>query len=319
MDCQRVLDYTIGDMIKKISKTSGLLLVALLGLLGIVFVFSEPTHAPSLDLDKQMDSSEVKNPTENTFITLSESTKIGEGVIADSFLIYDENSGAVIATKNPDTAVAIASITKLMTAYVIQKYGSLEDTWAINNASTNNINPVLGLVPGDIVKIEDLTKAMLIGSANDAAQALGLYLTTAQNKSAIELMNDEAELLGMDSTHYENSIGFDSEQNYSTANDLKILVSKTRSLPLFSGIDRKTSYSFVSQTGRSYSVKATNTMLSTDSEIHAVKTGFTDEAKGAMIIAVKHEDKNFVVIVLGSTKRELDTKILKQQVIEAII
>lgn len=305
-------------MIKKISKHTGLLLIAVTALIAIIFVFSEPIQAPSLDLEKSGEANQIQNPTENTFIILGDDSKIGEGIVADSFLIYDENSKNIIASRNPDAAVAIASITKLMTAYVVQKYGKLDDTWAINSASVNNIRPILGLVPGDKVVVSDLVNAMLIGSANDAAQALGQYLTNKQGKPAVAIMNSEAKNLGMNSTHYENPIGFDSEQNYSSANDLKILVETVRPLELFSSIDRKQSYSFSSQTGRSYYVKATNSLLAGDSEIHAIKTGFTDEAKGAMITAVYHDNKKFVIIVLGSTKREEDTKSLKTQVISAL-
>ena len=305
-------------MIKKISKHTGLLLLALAGLLIIVFVFSAPSQAPSLDLSKTGNPDAIKTPTENTFITLNPDSKIGESVIADSFLVYDENSSKIIAQRNPDTAVAIASITKLMTAYVVQKYGNLDDTWAVNSASTNNINPVLGLTVGDKVLIQDLVNAMIIGSANDAAQSLGLYLGGLKNQSMIEIMNQEADKLGMSSTHYENPIGFDSEQNYSTATDLKVLVEKTRNLKMFTDLDRKQTYSFTSEFGKYYSIKATNTLISSDSEIHAIKTGFTDEAKGAMITAVYHGNKKFVIIVLGSNKREQDTKTLKQEVIAAL-
>jgi D-alanyl-D-alanine carboxypeptidase (penicillin-binding protein 5/6) len=305
-------------MIKNISKNGAMLLIAIIGLIAIIFVFSEPTQAPSLNLNNNSISTEIKDPTENTFITLKSDSKIGEGIVADSFLIYDENSKVDIASKNPDTAVAIASLTKLMTAYVTQKYGQLTDVWAINSAGLTDIRPVLNLVVGDKVLVSDLVDGMLIGSANDAAKTLGVYLTTKIGKPMVEIMNSEAKSLGMTSTHYENPIGFDSEQNYSTASDLKLLVEKVRALPLFSDLDRKQSYSFTSESGQTYSVKATNTLLAADPEIHAIKTGFTDEAKGAMITAVYHDNKKFVIIVLGSTKREEDTKLLKQQVIAAL-
>jgi len=166
--------------------------------------------------------------------------------------------------------------------------------------------------------VNDLFNSMLIGSANDAAQALGAYLTNAHSQPMISIMNETAQELGMDSTHYAGPIGFDSDQNYSTASDLKLLVEQVRSLPLLSALDRKESYSFVSETGHAYSIRATNTLLAGDPEIHAIKTGFTDEAKGAMITAVYHDNKKFVIIVLGSTQREQDTKLLKSQVIAAL-
>ncbi len=244
--------------------------------------------------------------------------KIGEGVKADSFLVFNESSGQEIAAKNPNTPLAIASITKLMTAYVVQKYGNLDDIWAITPASTNEISPILKLKIGDRVKVQNLIDSMLVGSANDAAAALGQYLTTIKNRSIIDYMNDEAKTLGMSSTHYENPIGFDSEQNYSTATDLKLLLTAIRPLTLFSSLDREQSYNFTSENGNQYFIKATNTLISTDPEIHAIKTGFTDEAGGAMITAIYHANKKFVIIVLGSTNREDDTELLKKQVIQEL-
>lgn len=303
-------------MVKRISKFSILLIVALFMLAGIVFLFTQPTQAPSIDLISNL--SELKNPTENTFIKLDTDSRIGEGVIADSYLIYDENSKQIIVSKNPRTPVAIASLTKLMTAYVVVTQGSLTDEWAIASSQLTDIRPILGLVSGDKVIIKDLVDATLIGSANDAAKALGAYLTSLKEQTAVDIMNRVAKNLGMKSTHYENTIGFDSEQNYSTAEDLKLLVEKVRENQIFTDLDRKQSYSFTSQTGKQYYIKATNTLLATDPEIHAIKTGFTDEAKGAMITAINHKDKKFVIIVLGSEDRESDTKLLKQQVIAAI-
>ncbi len=303
-------------MIKRISKFSSLLLVVIFMLLGVLFLFTQPTQAPSMDLISN--SSELKNPTENTYIKIESDSKIGEGVIADSYLIYDENSKKTIVSKNPHTPVAIASLTKLMTAYVVVTQGSLTDEWAIASSHLTDIRPILGLASGDRVLIKDLVDATLVGSANDAAKALGAYLTSIKQQTAVEIMNQTAKSLGMESTHYENTIGFDSEQNYSTAEDLKLLVEKVRENAMFSDLDRKQSYSFTSQTGKQYYIKATNSLLATDPEIHAIKTGFTDEAKGAMITAINHENKKFVIIVLGSENRESDTKLLKQQVIAAI-
>lgn len=307
-------------MLLRTAKRTGLLALALIALFGAVFVFTRPMLAPGFDTGS-LQSPELTNlsaNSEGTFDTLESSDDVGNGVNADSFLVFNETTGENIASRNPKTVVAIASITKLMTAYVAQKYGDLSDVWAIAPASTNDIRPVLGLKIGDRVKIQDLVNSILIGSANDAATALGQYLSSLNSTSVINLMNNEAKSLGMKSTHFENPIGFDSEQNYSTAEDLKLLLEVIRPMSLFSSVDRKQSYSFTSENSNNYSIKATNTLLATDPEIRAIKTGFTDEAGGAMITAVYHKEDKFIIIVLGSSNRENDTKLLKQQVIQKI-
>lgn len=300
-------------------RLGGLVIVSLI-IAGGIFAFTRPLLAPGFDwrvlgadTGENGQSGRTFDADSNLEVT---NEAVGQDVKADSFLIYDEDTGQILASKNSQTPVAIASLTKLMTAFVVQKYGHLDDTWAITAASTIDIRPVLGLLPGDRVIVKDLVNAMLIGSANDAASALGAYITAASKQPVIDLMNEEAKTLGMTSTHYENPIGFDSEQNYSTAADLKLLLNMTRPLPLFSDIDRKQSYSFTSENGQTYSVKATNTLLAQDPDIHAIKTGFTDEAKGAMITAIHHQDRKFIMIVLGSPDRENDTKLLKAQILQ---
>lgn len=304
---------------KKTFKRTIILILSLILICGAIFLFTRPMLAPGFDSQTLgIGDGSGSDNSDNTFSGSDEIGDIGKDVKADSFLIFNEESGEVIAAKNPKTVLAIASITKLMTAYVVQKYGSLEDVWAIGPDSTNEIRPVLGLKIGDRVKIQDLVNSMLIGSANDAASALGEYITDTKDKSVVEIMNDEAKKLGMHSTHYENPIGFDSEQNYSSAEDLKLLLDTIRTISLFTDVDRKQSYAFTSENGENYSVKATNTLIADDPEIHAIKTGFTDEAGGAMINAIYHQNIKFVIIVLGSSDREGDTKLLKQQVIKKL-
>ncbi len=305
--------------VRKISKNLMFGVIAILVTGMVIFVFSNPTLAPEMtqpDIPKISPSTNTQSG--KTFDDSESKDIIGEGVKAESYLVIDKNTGEVIASRNPKTPLAIASITKLMTAYVVQKYGNLNDIWAVTSSGTLNINPVLGLKVGDRVKIEDLINSILIGSANDAAATLGVYITSLKKVPMEELMNSEAKRLGMTSTHYENPIGFDSEQNYSSASDLLLLINETEKLPIFTKVDRKLQYSFVSENGQSYSVKATNKLLAGDPEIHAIKTGYTDEAKGAMITSVVHEQQNLIIIVLGSSNRENDTKLLKTRALKTL-
>ncbi len=293
------------------------MIVTLIGFALIVLIFTRPLLAPDSGSDAVLKHDDAGSD-ESVFNTIEGSGPIGEGVQADSFLIFDESTGTVIASRKPDTPVAIASLTKLMTAYTVQKHGNLDDSWAITSENIIDIRPLLGLRVGDKVLVRDLVSGMLVGSANDAAAALGSYITQTTGIPAHEVMNAEAKLLGMHSTHFENPIGFDSEQNYSNANDLMLLVQKIRNIELFTSIDRNQSYSFTSAAGQKYFIKATNTLLQAEPDLHAIKTGFTDEAGGAMITAVRKEGRGFVMIVLSSPDREADTLRLKEQVLGTI-
>lgn len=328
MACQSDLHYTVIDMPKKthfnqykkhMKRILGLGIAGLF-VLTVAFIYTNPTLAPESGNNLYSGNSKSTDENAGNIFDIEEqrdvNPELGENVNATSYLVYDESTGKILASRNPNSTVAIASITKLMTAYVTQKYGNLDEVWAITAKSTSTIKPVLNLTVGDRVLVKDLVNAMLIGSANDSAAALGEYVSSVTKQPIIDLMNFEAKNLGMESTHYENPIGFDSEQNYSSANDLKRLLKIINVIPLFSDIDRKQTYTFTSLTGQTYSVKATNTLIADDPDIHAIKTGFTDEAQGAMITAIHHQDKKFVIIVLGSTNREKDTKLLKTKVLE---
>lgn len=305
--------------IKKSAKRTGLLIAALLATGAGIFLFTRPMLAPGFTPPQRTAVQDGNNANPGETYAINDSNEqVGLSVKAESYLIFSEDSGNIIASRKPDTPMAIASITKLMTALVTLKYGDLDRSWAINSASTSTVRPVLGLVLGDKVKVSDLVNAMLVGSANDAAAALGEHVSSATGKPMIELMNAEAKSIGMTSTHYENPIGWDSEQNYSTADDLKLLLDTIRPLTIFSDLDRKQSYSFTSELGKTYSVKATNTLLGTDPDIHAIKTGYTDEARGAMITAIRRGNANFVIIVLDSPDREADTLLLKSQVLKML-
>jgi len=239
-------------------------------------------------------------------------------VKAKSFLVYDVASGATLAQFNEAFPLPIASLTKLMTAYVVYQNSSLStDVVTISQKDKVEITPVLGLLENDHIKSIDLFNSMLIGSANDAAQTLANYVGQELNLPFVELMNQEAVRLGMKDSHFSNPIGFDSETNYSTAADLQKLVNVVERYRTFALVGRERSYDFISDDGNKYYIKATNKLLGGDPEISAIKTGYTDEAQGAMITQINHLGHKFIIIVLGSSDREGDTLHLKRAILES--
>jgi serine-type D-Ala-D-Ala carboxypeptidase (penicillin-binding protein 5/6) len=241
-----------------------------------------------------------------------------ESVQAKSFLVYDMGSNATLANHNEAFPLPIASLTKLMTAYVVYQHLLLAtDVVTIGSSDVVDITPVLGVKVGDHLKAIDLFNAMLIGSANDAAQTLSNYVGLRLYRAFPELMNEEARRLGMEDSHFNNPVGFDSETNYATAKDLQLLVNAVQQYQAFALIARDLSYSFTSDDGNKYYVKATNKLVGTDPEISAIKTGYTDEAQGAMITQINHLGHKFIIIVLGSPDREGDTLKLKKAIINS--
>lgn len=240
------------------------------------------------------------------------------GVKAKSFLVYDPKSNMILAERNADLALPVASLTKLMTGYVAYKQTNLatEDV-VVSGKNIIDISPVLGITAGEKVKALDLFNAMLVGSANDAAQILAGYVANKTGTPFTKLMNDAAKELGMNDTHFSNPLGFDSDTNYSTAADLRLLVDEIKKYQAFSLIGRETSYTVITQSGSKFSVRATNKLIKVDPEIIAIKTGYTNEAGGAMITEIDHDGNSFIIIVLDSSNRETDTLRLKRLVIDS--
>ncbi len=240
-------------------------------------------------------------------------------ISANNFLVYDAKTGQVLMEKGSNLSVPIASLTKLMTALVVYRSGLLDQSLVITKEGFVNETPVLHLKLGDKVSVSDLFNAMLIGSANDAA----LTLSNAVEKKSGELfettMNKIALELGMTQSSFSNPLGFDSRTNYSSAQDLIKLINELDKYSAFSLVGKATQYSFKSQLGNTYKIRATNKLVSTNPEIYAVKTGFTGGAQGTMITQALRDENKITIIILGSSNRESDTIKLKEAVFENFV
>jgi D-alanyl-D-alanine carboxypeptidase (penicillin-binding protein 5/6) len=236
---------------------------------------------------------------------------------ANSFEVVDMNSNTVLISRRPNSSLLVASLTKLMTTWIVLNYGQLADTYEISEKDTKSFSPSLGLVKGDKVLVSDLLNAMLIGSANDAAISLSHYIEGKQNKSFIELMNSEVNTLKLEDTRFSNPNGFDSDTNYSSSNDLKQLVSLLLQRKVFDSTSRSTKYTFSGSFKKNYSISSTNELIAKYSDLYAIKTGFTPEAQGSMVNLLKLDRKEYLIIVLGSPNRESDTLKLRDLVINS--
>lgn len=233
-------------------------------------------------------------------------------VKASSYEVIDLSNNSVLLSRRADSSLLVASLTKLMTAWIVVNYGNLSDEYLISSDDTKSFSPSLGLVVGDKVLVSDLLNAMLVGSANDAALALSHYIEQKQNKTFPELMNSEAENLKLKDTRFSNPNGFDSDTNYSSSNDLNKLVNELRTKNIFSLTSRATNYSFSGSFKKVYKISATNQLLEKYPDLEAIKTGYTEQAQGSMINLLKTPDKDYLIIVLGSPNREADTLKLRE-------
>ncbi len=283
-------------------------------LYGVSFLFSNAGLSPSNEsktITGQID--EVKNKASSYIL----SNKDIPEVKAASYEVVDLSNNQVLLSKRPDSALLVASLTKLMTTWIVLNYGKLNDTYQITAQDVKSFSPSLGLVVGDKVLVSDLLNSMLIGSANDAALSLSHYVEKKQTKTFADLMNLEAQSLNLTDTRFSNPNGFDSDTNYSSSNDLKILFAKLNERHVFDSTSRATSYSFSGLLQKTYKISATNVLLAKYKDLYAVKTGFTNEAQGSMINLLKIGQKQYLIIVLGSPDREADTLELRQIILDS--
>lgn len=237
-----------------------------------------------------------------------------ENVKAASFFAYDSVSGQVLAKKSEHARLPVASLTKLLTAYAAYENLDLNESLTVPNQPLIATGPALKLKAGDKILTLDIFNAMLVGSANDAAEILALNVEKRTKKSFPELMNETAQALGMTESHFDNPLGFDSPQNYSSAEDLGKLANAVIGLPAFKVLSRNTHYAFRSLLGNAYFINSTNKLISKDPQVYAVKTGFTETAQGSLITQDEIAGRLVVIIVIGSPEREADTLKLKSAV-----
>ncbi len=224
------------------------------------------------------------------------------GVAAAAVLVKDQNSGVIFYQKNPEAVLPIASLTKLMTALVVQTTVELTEEVVIESADLKTPAYRANLAVGEKLTVRDLLRAMLIASANDATLALARY-TAGSVEDFVAKMNELAKLWGMSQTSFTNPVGFDDPRHYSSAADLALLVQKFLTHPELLEIVKEQEALLSSLDGRStHKLLTTNKLLLTHPEVVGLKTGYTDEAKGNLIILT---DK-YYLIILGSRHREAE-------------
>jgi D-alanyl-D-alanine carboxypeptidase (penicillin-binding protein 5/6) len=218
---------------------------------------------------------------------------------ADSFYLLDFDSGRVLAEKNPDQRMEPASITKLMTAYLVDKAIAdgditLDDMVLISEKAWRMKGSKMFVEVGKRVSVRDLMQGLIIQSGNDASVALAEHVAGSESAFA-GYMNHQAKLLGLTNTSFQNATGWPAEGHYSTARDIAILTRAViRDFPDSYRYYREKEYTFnnIRQFNR-------NRLLWRDESVDGVKTGHTEAAGYCLVISAKREDMRLISVVLG--------------------
>ncbi len=228
---------------------------------------------------------------------------------AAAILILDANTNHEIYSQNADQIRAMASLTKLMTAYIIARNHKSDEMVTIPPSVTSvqaGDSVVLGLRPGDQVSVGQLLQALLIPSANDAAVSLAVFHAGSES-AFVDTMNRTARELGMTNTTYKNPSGLDADGHVSTARDLARLTHYVLESPLIAQTVRQNQATIITQQGRSYKLVSTNKLLG-QSGVIGVKTGTTGAAGECLITLSERSGRKVLTVMLGSQNRFPETR-----------
>ncbi len=220
---------------------------------------------------------------------------------AKSWLLLETASGQVLTAEKPDDRLEPASLTKLMTAYLTfsairQKSISLEQPLPVSEKAWRTGGSKMFIKVDTQVPVEDLIKGMIVQSGNDACVTLAEGIAGSEENFA-QMMNREAQRLGMKSTSFMNSTGLPDPNHYTTARDLSILAhALIRDFPE----EYRKYYSMKEFRYNNITQPNRNRLLFIDPTVDGVKTGHTDAAGYCLISSALRDKRRLLSVVLGT-------------------
>ncbi len=221
-----------------------------------------------------------------------------------SYILYEPNTGKIIAEYNPDELIEPASMTKIMTSYVLaeqietnlldlsEEVRISERAWKVGGSSNY-------LEPRDKVNVDQLIKGMIVASGNDAAVALAEKAGGTED-GFVDIMNAYAKSMNLSNTNYVNSTGMPDSNHYTSAKDLSILTANLiKNYPEHYSL-YKEKY-FTCETCRwGKRQKSTNILLWQDDSVDGVKTGFTESAGWCLVSSAERGSMRLISVVAGA-------------------
>ena len=218
-----------------------------------------------------------------------------------SWLLMDAKTGLTLAANNPDAPVEPASLTKLMTAFIVfreieRETISLDDIVIVSEKAWRSEGSRMFIEVGDKVRIDDLLMGLVVQSGNDAAVALAEHVAGSEEGFA-DLMNQTASELGMDNSNFVNSAGMPHPDHYTTARDISQLA---RAI-LIDQPDHYDRYRIREFTWNGITQKNRNPLLGRDESIDGIKTGHTRSAGYCLVGSAEKDGMRLIGSVMGAS------------------
>ncbi len=224
----------------------------------------------------------------------------GPALSSKSYLLVDFQSRQILVARNPNERVEPASLTKLMTAYVVfdalrQKRVTLAQPFSVSEKAWHAPGARMFLTVAESVPVEALLNGMIVQSGNDAAIALAEGVAGSE-EAFVDTMNREAARLGLKDSHFVNATGLPNPQHYSTASDLvalsrAIIEEFPQYFPMYKL--REYRHNDITQYNR-------NRLLGRDPYVDGLKTGYTESAGFCMIATALRKDRRLIAVVLNA-------------------
>jgi D-alanyl-D-alanine carboxypeptidase (penicillin-binding protein 5/6) len=220
---------------------------------------------------------------------------------AKSYLVIDAQTGHELASLDPDKALAPASLTKIMTTYVVfkalrQEQIRLEDEVTISEKAWRMPGSRMFVEVGKRVRVEDLLLGMIVQSGNDSSVALAEHIAGTEGVFA-QMMNQYAQQLGMLSSNFLNATGLPAENHVTTARDMttlaRALIAEFPDYYAWHAIKEFT-FNDITQSNR-------NKLLWRDSSVDGLKTGHTDDAGYCLVASAERDGMRIISAVLGTS------------------
>lgn len=223
-------------------------------------------------------------------------------ISAQKAILMDGQTGHVLFEKRADEQSLIASTTKIMTALIVCERCNVLDIFRIPKEAVGIEGSSMYLQEGEVLTIQELLYGLMLSSGNDAAVALAIYCSGSVEAFARE-MNETAERIGLDGTHFANPHGLDAPEHYSTARDLAILAAYAMQNPIFV------------QTVSTRSVNMGTRCLTNHNKLlwqvegaDGVKTGFTKAAGRILVSSARRNGRRLVCVTIDDGNDWIDHK-----------
>ena len=226
---------------------------------------------------------------------------------AKAWLLMDFDSGEVLASANPDEALPPASLTKMMTSYIVEqalRSGKLKQTDLVSVSENawcrgSSTESCMYLPLNSQATVIDILRGIIIQSGNDASKAIAEHMAGTEEGFA-KLMNAEAQRLGMTHTHFMNPTGLPDPQHKSSARDLAILAraiihDSVDYYPIYA--EREFKYNGIKQGNR-------NALLYTDPTVDGLKTGHTEEAGYCLVTSSTRNGMRLITVILNTSSAQ---------------